>query len=76
MELLDTFRGIAEARKNYDPEAITRYIVSGAESEDDIFAVLRLASLSGLRASGCEGDPGLMPVPLFESIEALRNAPK
>ncbi len=74
IELLDTFRGIAEARKNYEAEAITRYIVSGAESEDDIFAVLRLASLTGLRASGCEGGPGLMPVPLFESIEALRNA--
>ena len=74
IELLDTFRSIAETRKNYDAEAITRYIVSGAESEEDIFAVLRLASLTGLRASGCESVPGLMPVPLFESIDALRNA--
>ena len=52
MELLDTCRTLAEAKSNFDPEAITRYIVSGAESEDDIFAVLRLAALSGLRAGG------------------------
>ena len=52
MELLDTCRGVAEAKSNFEPEAITRYIVSGAESEDDIFAVLRLAALSGLRADG------------------------
>ncbi len=75
MELLDTFRTVAEAKKSYEPEAITRYIISGAESEDDIFAVLRLAALSGLRAAGSEGDPGVMPVPLFESIKDLRHAP-
>ena len=76
IELLDTFRTIAQAKNNYESEAITRYIVSGAESEEDVFAVLRLAGLSGLRAAGSEGDPGVMPVPLFESIEALRHAPE
>ncbi len=75
-ELLDTFGGIAEAKRDHDPAAITRYIVSGAESEEDVFAVLRLAALSGLQAAGSECDPGLMPVPLFESIEALRQAPE
>jgi phosphoenolpyruvate carboxylase len=75
-ELLDTFGGIAEAKRDHDSAAITRYIVSGAESEEDVFAVLRLAALSGLQAAGSEGDPGLMPVPLFESIEALRQAPE
>ena len=74
-ELLDTCRTIAESKSNFDPDAITRYIVSGAESQDDIFAVLRLAALSGLRVGGSTGDPGVIPVPLFESIEALRNAP-
>lgn len=76
MELLDTFRTIAEAKKTHDPDAITRYIISGAESEDDIFAVLRLAALTGLSVAGSESDPGLMPVPLFESIDALRHAPE
>ena len=76
MELLHTFRTLAAARSNFEPEAITRYIVSGAESEADIFAVLRLAALSGLQVAGSDNDPGVMPVPLFESIEALRNAPE
>ena len=76
MELLETVRTVAEAKKRYDPEAIMRYIVSGTESEQDVFAILRLSALSGLRAAGCENDPGVMPVPLFESIEALRNAPE
>jgi phosphoenolpyruvate carboxylase len=74
-ELLDTLRTIADAKQRYEAEAIMRYIVSGAESEQDIFAVLRLAALSGLQVAGAENDPGVLPVPLFESIEALRNAP-
>jgi phosphoenolpyruvate carboxylase len=76
MELLATCRTLAEAKGSFDPESITRYIISGAESEADIFAVLRLASLSGLQVAGSENDPGVMPVPLFESIEALRQAPE
>ena len=76
MELLDTCRTLAKAKSNFDPDSITRYIVSGAESEADIFAVLRLAALTGLQAAGSDNDPGVMPVPLFESIEALRNAPE
>ncbi|HVP54934.1 MAG TPA: phosphoenolpyruvate carboxylase [Candidatus Eisenbacteria bacterium] len=75
LELLDTVRTVAEAKKSYEPEAIMRYIVSGTESEEDIFAVLRLAAMSGLSGAGHERDPGVSPVPLFESIEALRNAP-
>ena len=76
IELLDTLRTVAEAKGCFEPEAILRYIVSGAESEADIFAILRLAALSGLRAAGHGGDPGVMPVPLFESIGALRKAPE
>lgn len=76
IELLETFRTVGEAKKNHEAEAITRYIISGAETEDDIFAVLRLAALSGLRVAGSDRDPGLMPVPLFESIAALRHAPE
>jgi len=75
-QLLDTFRMIAEAKCSHDSEAIARYIISGTESEDDIYAVLRLAALSGSRAAGSESDPGVMPVPLFESIDALQHAPE
>ncbi len=37
-----------------------------------MLAVVRLAALSGVKVVASGDDPGLMPVPLFESIEALR----
>src|SRR5262249_40572525 len=54
---------------------IRHYIISGAESEDDVMAVIRLSQATGVNVSGSPNDPGLMPVPLFESIESLRAAP-
>jgi phosphoenolpyruvate carboxylase len=78
-EVLDTFRTIAELKRQYAPEAIRQYVISGATSAEDVLRVLWLARLGGVRVEaatdedGC--DPGLMPVPLFESIEDLQNAP-
>jgi phosphoenolpyruvate carboxylase len=41
-----------------------------------VTALVSLAELSGVQvASTNESDPGVMPVPLFESIEDLRNCP-
>jgi phosphoenolpyruvate carboxylase len=57
------------------PEAIRQYVISGASTVEDVLAVVRLARLGGVKVEGSERDPGLMPVPLFESIEDLRNAP-
>src|SRR5215472_5469270 len=74
IELLDTFRTIVEAKSQYEPEAIMRYIISGAECEEDVFGMLRLCALVGLRAGGNAQDPGLLLVPLFESIDALQRA--
>jgi phosphoenolpyruvate carboxylase len=73
-DLLDTFKKIAELKKAYPPSAIREYIISGAESEDDVFAVVRLATLCGVQVGASGDDSGLMPVPLFESIESLRAA--
>lgn len=78
-EVLDTFRGIAAAKKNA-PTAITQYVVSGASSAQDALHVLWLARLGGVaveggQAANGERDPGLQPVLLFESIEDLRHAP-
>jgi phosphoenolpyruvate carboxylase len=73
-ELLHTLRTIAKLKRTYAPEAIRYYVISNTASEEDIFAVVRLAALSGLDVRGTATDPGLMPVPLFESIEALRGA--
>ncbi len=73
-ELLDTFRVIAELKRSYPAQSIRNYIISGAESEDDVLAVLILAKAGGVKVAGSPDDPGLMPVPLFESIDSLRAA--
>ena len=81
-EVLATFRAIAQLKREFVPEALPRYVISGATSADDVLHVLWLARLGGVRVEGCadpacpdDWDPGLQPVPLFESIEDLRNAP-
>jgi phosphoenolpyruvate carboxylase len=73
-EVLDTFRTIAELKQRYSPESIRQYVISGAASAEDVLHVLWLARLGGVRVEASEDDPGLQPVPLFESIEDLRNA--
>ena len=96
-ELIETFRIIQQLKRTYPAQSIRHYIISGAESEDDVFNVVRLAQACGLSLAGSgdaaranapdsndphskdrvqdgPGDPGLMPVPLFESIASLRAA--
>jgi phosphoenolpyruvate carboxylase len=73
--VMETLRAVAELKRTYPAEAITTYVISGARSVEDVLAVVRLAEMSGVRVEGSAEDPGLMPVPLFESIEDLRNAP-
>jgi phosphoenolpyruvate carboxylase len=73
-ELLDTFRTVAELKRTYPSRSIRHYIISGAESEDDVMNVVRLAKAGGVQVTASASDPGLMPVPLFESIDSLRAA--
>jgi phosphoenolpyruvate carboxylase len=73
-ELLDTFRAIAQAKRTYPAHSIRHYIISGAESENDVLAVVHLAKAAEVQVAGSADDPGLMPVPLFESIESLSAA--
>jgi phosphoenolpyruvate carboxylase len=73
--VLETFRVVAEIKNGCSPEAIRYYVISGAASVEDVLAVVRLARLGGVTVEGSERDPGLMPVPLFESIDDLRQAP-
>jgi phosphoenolpyruvate carboxylase len=84
-DVIETFRAIAEIKAGCSPEAIRHYVISGATSVEDVMAVIWLARLGGVQVAGSGpggtdgrhcGDPGLMPVPLFESIEDLRNAPQ
>jgi phosphoenolpyruvate carboxylase len=79
--ILDTFRVIGEVKAGVTPEAIRHYVISGAASVDDVLAVVRLGRLAGVKFEGSKEtggrvDPGVMPVPLFETIEDLQNAPE
>ncbi len=76
--LLDSLRAVAELKRTFAPQAIRAYVISGAATETDVLALLWLMELCGVSAaaSASEGDPGVMPVPLFESIEDLRRAPE
>lgn len=75
--VLDDLRAVVNFKREFAPCAIRTYIISGARDEQDIFAAWWLAEACGINVAGDKqrDDPGLMPVPLFESIEDLRNAP-
>jgi len=74
LELFETIRTIAEVKNTRSSGAIRHYIISGAESENDILTVVRLVQAGGVKVAASGNDPGLMPVPLFESIASLRTA--
>ena len=79
-EVLATFQAIAELKQQFPPEAIRQYVISGAGSAADVRNVVRLARIGRVKVEATPAtevlaaDPGLMPVPLFESIEDLQNA--
>jgi phosphoenolpyruvate carboxylase len=75
--LLDTLRKVAQLKSIFPPEAIQKFVISGARSAEDVLSLVWLAETCGVRVSGSGdgSDPGLMPVPLFESIEDLLNCP-
>ncbi|HZQ20569.1 MAG TPA: phosphoenolpyruvate carboxylase [Terriglobales bacterium] len=71
-EILEVFRSVPRWKRQFPPKAIRNYVISGVESAEDIYAVIELAKCAEVQLAGCDGDPGLMPVPLFESIQSLR----
>jgi len=73
-ELLETLRMVARIKKTYPAQSIRNYIISGAESDRDVLDVVHLAKFAGVQLAGSPDDPGLMPIPLFESIDSLRSA--
>jgi phosphoenolpyruvate carboxylase len=70
--VLHVFQNIAVWKKHFPAAAVRNYIISGAEHEDDICGVIKLAELGGVNLGASGDDPGVMPVPLFESIQSLR----
>ena len=74
-EVAETFRTVAELKRTHPPESIRQYVISGATCARDVLGVVWLARLGGVQVEAQDADPGLMPVPLFETIEDLQNAP-
>ncbi|HKN84790.1 MAG TPA: phosphoenolpyruvate carboxylase, partial [Pyrinomonadaceae bacterium] len=76
VNLVDSLRMLSDLKREYPTEAIRSYVISGAQLASDVTTLVSLAELSGVQiAASKESGPGLMPVPLFESIEDLRNCP-
>jgi phosphoenolpyruvate carboxylase len=75
-ELLETLRTVAQLKTEGSAQAIRSFIISNTESDEDVLDVVRLAGLNRVQVAGTVDDPGLVPVPLFESIGALRESPK
>ncbi len=67
-DLLGGLRDAARLQRAYGSRAMQVYILSGTTSRDDILSFVWLAELSGIDLA-C-----MMPVPLFESVESLRNS--
>jgi len=72
--VLEMFRSIRDWKREFPAVAIRNYVISGTESEEDICAILKLADATGVRLAASGSDPGLMLVPLFESIQSLRDS--
>ncbi|MBX7223639.1 MAG: phosphoenolpyruvate carboxylase [Blastocatellia bacterium] len=76
-ETLETVRTVAHLKKTFPAESIERYVISGAESAEDVWHCLYLCNLGNLPLTGDlpPGERAIMPVPLFESIQDLRRSP-
>ena len=65
---LDTLRTIGHLQRVYPQAAMRSYIISGATSPEDVLSFIWLAELAGVDVAR------LQPVPLFESIDTLRDS--
>jgi phosphoenolpyruvate carboxylase len=76
-EVLETFRTIGEAQKSFGAGSLHTYIISMTRHPVDVLHVLLLSKEAGLfRPSRGGAESTLDIVPLFETIDDLRRAPK
>ena len=70
-------RALGELKRQFPPQSIRTYIISGTTGVDDMLSLVWLLQSNGVCVAASEdgSDPGIMPTPLFESIEDLRNCP-
>lgn len=76
--LLERLRLVAKMKKLLGGDSIQSYVISGAQNATDVYRVVWLAEMCGINVAARprQGESGLMPVPLFESIADLRNSPE
>lgn len=67
---------VARAHESFGSGCVTQYIVSMAESVSDLLEVFVLLREAGLYRPGEVPTCPIMPVPLFETIGDLENAPE
>lgn len=73
-EIIQTFRMIRRMQKEFGTEVCNTYIISMSKQASDLLEVLLFAEEAELY-DPATGTGTLMVVPLFETIEDLRNAP-
>jgi phosphoenolpyruvate carboxylase len=75
---LAVFEAAASVRRRYGSEALRHYIISHTEDASDLLEVLLLCKECGLLHGtlDAEASAELIVVPLFETIEDLRQAPR
>ena len=66
--LLGSLSAVARLQQSFDHAALGTYILSGTDSAEDVLSFTWLAELAGMDLVR------MKPVPLFESIDSLRNA--
>ena len=74
---LAIFEAARRMRERFGPQAIRHYIISHTETASDLLEVLLLQKEAGLLTGTIDDNAvaDLIVVPLFETIEDLRNAP-
>jgi len=75
-EVIDTFRTMAKLQDEHGEAALDTYIVSMTKSVSDLFSILLLAKEAGFLDIENYPSRTISIVPLFETIEDLRDAPR
>ncbi|TAE62139.1 MAG: phosphoenolpyruvate carboxylase [Oscillatoriales cyanobacterium] len=74
-ETINTFRILRQMHQEFGPEICETYVISMTHDLSDMLAVLLLAKESGLY-DPATGISSIQVVPLFETVEDLKKAPK
>ena len=75
-DTLQVFRTMAECQRQYGVRAVDTYIVSMTRFPSDLLSILLLLKEAGLVKAEQKLHSTVSVVPLFETIDDLRNAPK